>query len=65
MKPEYRLRSMPVGAILLPAGLFIYGWTAEYRTHWIAPVSSSRLSKRRTLLFRILLVLGNSKWFCC
>ena len=41
MKPEYRLRPLPVGAVLLPVGLFIYGWTAEYHTHWIAPVSNS------------------------
>ena len=24
-------------SILLPIGLFIYGWTAEYHTHWIGP----------------------------
>ncbi|EPE04833.1 cycloheximide resistance protein [Ophiostoma piceae UAMH 11346] len=38
MKPEYRLHPMPVGAILLPIGFFIYGWTAEYHKHWIAPI---------------------------
>ncbi|KAH8899174.1 bicyclomycin resistance protein [Thozetella sp. PMI_491] len=38
MKPEYRLRPIPVGAVLLPVGLFIYGWTAQYQTHWIAPL---------------------------
>ncbi|KAM5350585.1 hypothetical protein ACJ41O_007090 [Fusarium nematophilum] len=38
MKPEYRLPPLRIGAILLPAGLFIYGWTAEYKTHWIAPI---------------------------
>lgn len=38
MKPEYRLRPLPVGAVLLPIGLFIYGWTAEYHKHWIAPI---------------------------
>lgn len=38
MKPEYRLVSLPVGAVLLPAGLFIYGWTAEYHIHWIVPI---------------------------
>lgn len=24
-------------AILIPIGLFIYGWTAQYHTHWIFP----------------------------
>ncbi|KAI5458221.1 major facilitator superfamily domain-containing protein [Mariannaea sp. PMI_226] len=38
IKPEYRLPPLRIGAILLPAGLFIYGWTAEYKVHWIAPI---------------------------
>ncbi|OTA68720.1 bicyclomycin resistance protein [Hypoxylon sp. EC38] len=38
MKPEYRLPLLPLGAILIPAGLFIYGWTADYKVHWIAPI---------------------------
>ncbi|KAI1209310.1 bicyclomycin resistance protein [Annulohypoxylon truncatum] len=38
MKPEYRLPLLPLGAILIPAGLFIYGWTASYKVHWIAPI---------------------------
>lgn len=38
MKPEYRLQPLSLGAVLLPAGLFIYGWTAEYRVHWIVPI---------------------------
>ncbi|KAH6877176.1 major facilitator superfamily domain-containing protein [Thelonectria olida] len=38
LKPEYRLPPLRIGAFLLPAGLFIYGWTAEYKVHWIAPI---------------------------
>lgn len=38
MKPEYRLQPLPIGAILLPVGFFIYGWTAQYRVHWIVPI---------------------------
>jgi multidrug resistance protein len=38
MKPEYRLPPLVYGAFFLPAGLFIYGWTAEYHTHWIVPI---------------------------
>ncbi len=38
MKPEYRLQLLPLGAVLLPIGFFIYGWTAEYHKHWIAPI---------------------------
>ncbi|CAK7233151.1 hypothetical protein SCUCBS95973_008497 [Sporothrix curviconia] len=38
MKPEYRLQLLPLGALMLPIGFFIYGWTAEYHKHWIAPI---------------------------
>lgn len=38
MKPEYRLPPLRFGAFLLPAGLFIYGWTADHHVHWIAPI---------------------------
>lgn len=48
MKPEYRLHELPFGAILMPAGFFIYGWTAQYRVHWIVPI-----------LAHVLIGLGN------
>ncbi|KAI1349158.1 cycloheximide resistance protein [Xylaria sp. FL0043] len=38
MKPEYRLPLLPLGAICIPAGLFIYGWPAQYKVHWIVPI---------------------------
>lgn len=38
IKPEYRLPPLRIGAFLMPAGFFIYGWTAEYKVHWIAPI---------------------------
>lgn len=38
VKPEYRLPPLRLGAIFLPVGLFIYGWTAEYKVHWIVPI---------------------------
>lgn len=36
-RPEFRVPLMVPGAILVPVGLFIYAWTAEYQTHWIGP----------------------------
>jgi multidrug resistance protein len=36
-KPEFRVPLMIPGAILVPVGLFWYGWTAEKDTHWILP----------------------------
>jgi multidrug resistance protein len=35
--PEYRVPLMIPGAILIPLGLFIYGWAAERHFHWIVP----------------------------
>lgn len=37
-KPEYRLPPMIPGTFFIPAALFIYGWTAEKKTHWIVPI---------------------------
>lgn len=36
-QPEYRIPLMIPGSILVPSGLFIYGWTSQYHTHWIGP----------------------------
>lgn len=37
-KPEYRLRPIFLGALILPIGLFWYGWSLQYKTHWIMPI---------------------------
>jgi hypothetical protein len=37
-KPEFRLPAMIPAACVIPIGLFIYGWTAQYAVHWIAPI---------------------------
>jgi hypothetical protein len=34
--PEFRIPLTFPGAIIAPIGLFIYGWTAQYRAHWVA-----------------------------
>ena len=36
-KPEFRVPLMFPGSVLIPIGLFIYGWTAETHQHWILP----------------------------
>lgn len=40
LKPEYRLNPYMTisGGLLMPAGLFIYGWTVDYKTHWVVPL---------------------------
>lgn len=37
-KPEYRLPAMIPGSFFVPVSLFMYGWTAYYKTHWIVPI---------------------------
>lgn len=37
-EPEHRLPPMVWGAIMLPASLFLYAWTVEYKVHWIVPI---------------------------
>jgi hypothetical protein len=36
--PEIRLKAIWTGAILVPAGLLIYGFTLQYRVFWFAPL---------------------------
>ncbi|ODQ79522.1 hypothetical protein BABINDRAFT_161913 [Babjeviella inositovora NRRL Y-12698] len=36
-KPEYRLPMLCFTGILIPVGLFWYGWSAEKHLHWIMP----------------------------
>lgn len=38
MKPEHRLPLMFVGALVMPVGLFLYGWTTQEHVHWIVPI---------------------------
>jgi MFS family permease len=38
MKPEYRLPPLIPGSVVIPIGLFLYGWSAEKHTHWIVPI---------------------------
>ncbi|KAL5087099.1 hypothetical protein Trisim1_008479 [Trichoderma cf. simile WF8] len=37
-RPERRLIMMMFVSPMFPIGLFIYGWTTEYKVHWIAPI---------------------------
>lgn len=43
-KPEYTLPLGILGGPFIPAGLFIYGWSAHYRTHWIVPLIGTALN---------------------
>ncbi|KAI0394009.1 major facilitator superfamily domain-containing protein [Xylariaceae sp. FL0594] len=49
-RPEYRVPMMVPGAVLVPVGLVIYGWTAEYKTHWIFPNIGAFLFSTGTII---------------
>ncbi|KAF7187630.1 Efflux pump vrtL [Pseudocercospora fuligena] len=36
-RSEFRVPLMFPGAVMVPVGLLIYGWSAQYKTHWIVP----------------------------
>lgn len=41
--PEERLKVAIVGASIIPAALFIFGWTAQEKTHWFWPIFGASL----------------------
>lgn len=43
LKPEYRLPMLMYSAPFLPAGLFLYGWTAQYNIQWAVPLFGTLL----------------------
>jgi hypothetical protein len=36
-RPEFRVPSMFLGSVMIPIGLFWYGWSVQGRVHWIMP----------------------------
>lgn len=42
-EPEYRLPPAIVGAVLVPIGLFFFGWTTYPSVHWVVPIIGSAL----------------------
>ena len=43
MKPEYRLPPLIPGSLVIPCGLFLYGWSADKGIHWIVPIIGTML----------------------
>ncbi|RAH48941.1 MFS general substrate transporter [Aspergillus brunneoviolaceus CBS 621.78] len=42
--PEHRLYFSCVESLLLPLGLFLFGWSAQYQVHWIVPAVAVGIS---------------------
>ncbi|KAL8658892.1 MAG: hypothetical protein Q9202_007377 [Teloschistes flavicans] len=36
--PENRLLFLQIGMLIVPCGLLVFAWTAEYHLHWILPL---------------------------
>lgn len=48
--PEFRCPMMLPGAILVPVGLFWYGWSAQAQIHWIMPNIGAALFSAGTII---------------
>jgi len=35
--PEHRAPLLIPGAVLVPVGFFLYGWSVEFHLHWLVP----------------------------
>lgn len=42
-EPEFRLPPAIFGAFLVPAGIFMFGWSSYSSVHWIVPIIGSVL----------------------
>ncbi|PWY66358.1 MFS general substrate transporter [Aspergillus sclerotioniger CBS 115572] len=51
--PEDRLPLMLLGTILLPTGLFLYGWSSHSHIHWIVPLIGTGIVGASLILTRL------------
>ncbi|EXU96035.1 MFS transporter [Metarhizium robertsii] len=49
-EPEGRLPPAIVGSFLVPAGIFVFGWAAYSRVHWMVPIVGSAIFGLGTML---------------
>ncbi|OGE54339.1 hypothetical protein PENARI_c006G02618 [Penicillium arizonense] len=42
-EPEFRLPAAMVGSLIVPVGMFMFGWTTFPWVHWIAPIIGSTI----------------------
>lgn len=40
-EPEFRLPPVILGSVLVPAGIFMFGWSSYPSVHWIVPIIGS------------------------
>ncbi|KAF4974339.1 hypothetical protein FZEAL_8737 [Fusarium zealandicum] len=49
-EPEFRLPPAILGSVLVPAGIFMFGWSCYPWVHWIVPIIGSAIFGAGTLL---------------
>ncbi|KAF7545980.1 hypothetical protein G7Z17_g8759 [Cylindrodendrum hubeiense] len=49
-EPEFRLPPAILGAVLVPVGIFMFGWSSYPWVHWIVPIIGSSIFGLGTLL---------------
>jgi len=42
--PEHRLYNAMLGSLILPSGLFMFAWTAEYAIYWVVPIVAQAIT---------------------
>ena len=49
-RPEFRVPLMVPGAVIVPIGLFIYGWSSRREVHWIVPNIGAAIFSAGTII---------------
>ena len=60
VRPEDRLLSAILCAIVIPAGLFLYGWTAERQIHWVVPLIGASIFSAGSVGSQVRYILSTS-----
>lgn len=42
-EPEFRLPPAILGSVLVPVGIFMFGWTTSPSVHWVVPIIGSAI----------------------
>lgn len=64
-KPEYRLPLMLIGTAFVPVGLFLYGWSAEKKVHWMAPIVGTAILGGALMILFVSSRFDWSFWLRC
>lgn len=63
-EPEEWLKLMIVGALLIPIGLFWYGWSVQAKAHWVVPITSNAVFSLGLLFIFVSAPRAREALFC-